>query len=213
MLSSISQMAICPSSVEGGKLPTSYPTLRPPTGLPYTPYPPSTSRLPNHLPYTYPTPTLHLPAAPPGLALTSPEPPTLHPPTKSLPTGLPYTKSPSPPVLRLPTGLPYTPHPAHLVCFGPKHHSCRRVPPPARPAYPTPLLRLGHYHTARPAPPNRPTLHRAPTRHWHASPACPPPPQHRVPLCSPPCKARRAEIAGGLSLGNLGEEGLTLSRS
>jgi len=102
------------------------PTLHPlPTFHQPPPKPPTL-----HLPYTYPTPTLHLPAAPPGLALTSPEPPTLHPPTKSLPTGLPYTKSPSPPVLRPPTGLPYTPHPAHLVCFGPKHHSCRRVPPP-----------------------------------------------------------------------------------
>jgi len=113
-------MAICPSSVEGGKLPTSYPTLRPPTGLPYTPYPPSTSRLPNHLPYTYPTPAGRTTRSSPHLPQTTYPPPTLH---------LPYTPH-QPSTSRLPNHLPYTSRPAYPI-------------PPSRPTSPTAYTRPG----------------------------------------------------------------------
>ena len=70
------------------------------------------------------SPTLHLPAAPPGLALTSPKPPTLH---------LPYTYPTTPhqpSTSRLPNHLPYTSRPAYPI-------------PPSRPTSPTAYTRPG----------------------------------------------------------------------
>ncbi len=76
---------------------------------------------------------------------------------------------------------------------------------------------------AYPIPPSRPTLYRTTGNFARVSVPQPayPIPATRQPTAadgqqqpsSPPCKARSASNAGELSLGNLGEEGLTLSRS
>jgi len=135
----------------------------------------------------YPTPRL-----PSGLPCTSqptypapPNQPTLHPPRAGRQTTVGGLCRAKSPAPRLPTGLPYT----------------RRAPDTRRHA-------VGGPHRAK--SPGLPTdlPYTAPRPRENDQVAIPQQPHPRVlPVRLASC------VAGGLSLGNLGEEGLTLSRS
>ena len=185
------------SQTAASSTPTCLPTLHPP-----------------HLSQpAYPIPTTHTsqPAYP-----TPPTRPTLHLPRRAAPTG---------PTLYLPTRLPYTSPQPKAVPAKSASHPAYPIPPPATKAQPArpspspeglpkqPTLYLIVHTTGN--PPNSPTLYLRPTgkrqRHPRPGPSCPPPPLQKPPRVLPVRLA--CVVASGLSLGNLGEEGLTLSRS
>ena len=217
-----------PSTLDRPPPPTDPSTL----GRPPPPTDPSTlGRPPTRLPWAahrpvYPGPTSQPDHQDPS-TLDRPPPPT-DPSTLDRPPKAVYPVPPLPPTDLLPTRLPCTSHPptsSQPVYPGPTTHRPPRTrlpwtalrserPSPSRAVYPGPP-------SARPSPP-------LPSRlPWTASPAgtqrrhgIRPPsipssstPHLSFPVhLSSPRKARR-QCAGGLSLGNLGEEGLTLSRS
>lgn len=196
-------------------LPTSLPctTHSPslPSGLPYArlTLPPSPS-LPSRLPYTYPaTQAPNTPTPYPIPASPSPERPTLCPPP-----GRQTPKSPSSVLLQP------VPRPAYLPCT-----SRVAYPIPLHPGIATPKTPAAASST-RPTPhttsltPKSPTLYPPDLRgrnlllspaglpYTAARPVSKTPNNHK----SPPVRLA-CWFAGGLSLGNLGEGGLTLSRS
>ena len=175
---------------------------------PQAAYPAPTLRLPTDLPYTsrpaYPTPPSQVPA--------------LHQPYTSRaaypapPSQVARPAPPERPTLHLPTSPPCT----------------------SRAAYPTPAAcqtpdaaRSADHAEPSLLSPDRPTLHRVPATREAKSPGLPsdlpytaprPRENDRVAIPQQPhprvLPVRPAScVAGGLSLGNLGEEGLTLSRS
>ncbi len=141
------------------------------------------------------------------------------------PGRLPYTAPPEWPTLHLPTDLPYTyPAPRSQVArpAAPSRPTLHPPPPASRqpprgrrttqrqsllvsrPTYPTP--RPGHDRSQVPSlPTDLPCT--APRPRENDQVAIPQPHPRVLPVRLASC------VAGGLSLGNLGEEGLTLSRS
>ena len=172
------------------------PTLRPslPSRLPYTPVPntptppsPPTLHLPTHLPYTSPASKCYLqrPRRP------YPSQPTLQPAPSN---------NPSPPS---PDRLPYTHSGTAHKMRRPRQRLPRRLPLPKqradssspRSAYPIPApAQTSRNHAQVPARKSVQVLQLF--NHTSHLPVRPP-----------------SSVASGLSLGNLGEEGLTLSRS
>lgn len=178
------------SQTAASSTPTCLPTLHPPhLSQPAYPIPTTHTSQP-----AYPTPAAPRPSH--RAYPIPPNPPTLYlAPTEGRPGQV-----------RIPPGLPYTAT-RHQGTARPAV-SLSRGPPQA--AYPIP--RRPHY---RPPPPKQPTLYLRPTgkrqRHPRPGPSCPPPPLQKPPRVLPVRLA--CVVASGLSLGNLGEEGLTLSRS
>ena len=218
------------------------PTLPPPVQRHQPAYPIPCPALPYHhtpgyLPRTVPQPP-HQPAYPIPSYYTRPAGgPTSHRSATPLPSGLPYTrpsqKLPTPPASQRPDRSPQPAYPippplqpAQVASPRASVSSAPRLPP--RPAYPIPHHRqaeeAGQTHESRgegpPSPTGLPYTAARPKKRKTASRQSrrrqvPPTPSLSLSLNTQRVLPVRlaSGIASGLSLGNLGEEGLTLSRS
>lgn len=197
--------------------PASRPPSRPTLYLPYTSpqspvpgHPPATPRrsAPARLPYTYPIPG----DLPSGLPYTSPPTPPYRAgrtsqPAYPIPRPLSPRVPPQPSPPPAPTGLPYTPPPPRRRGLGRGQPSPADLPYTA--AGPEEERKSERDKSALSSRPTYPIPQPGQKLKGKSERTSPPNSQHPrvLPVRLASC------VAGGLSLGNLGEEGLTLSRS